>query len=49
VAELDIYLSDNLKERVRTSGVKVSPLVQPVISHAVLHDQDATEDASAGP
>jgi hypothetical protein len=45
VAKRDIYLSDDLEQRVRASGVKVSPLCQPVIGYAVLHGQEAAEDA----
>jgi post-segregation antitoxin (ccd killing protein) len=37
MAKRDIYLSDELDQRARVAGVKVSPLCQPVIGYAVLH------------
>jgi hypothetical protein len=45
VAKLDIYLSDDLKQRARAAGISWSPLCQPVIGYAVLHGQAAAEAA----
>src|SRR5580658_8722405 len=45
VAKRDIYLSDDLDQRSKAAGIKVSPLCQPVIGYAVLHGQAAAEAA----